>query len=1095
MTFEQLVWKMDQPYMRFTAAMGSSIGIANFESVNIFDYNKFAQLQCMDEVHPLISIRSFSRHLGMEQFRADDFADYLNKPLAQVKQMLMRMAAMGFVFYNINTDMVTIKPRLHDYLAASVSKIDYDVISFPSRTEAPLDNAVFDLRNFDLTIYGIPKIFVSDSQNVVIYPAKDKIILKKDRDFLFDGTLTAGLLTFYGHNFFFHYDSFKIRLQHVDSLYIRYLTGKIDNYGFQATDDANNLIEDVTGDLYIDKPDNKSGRKSYPEYPIFKSMENSYVYYNRPDIQSGAYKSDNFYYMLYPFTMDSLDNFNRESMVFDGELHAAGILPVIKEPLRLQSDKSLGFTFNTGPEGLPLYEGKGKYTQSIQLSNQGLRGQGRVDYLTASILSDNLMFYPDSMNAVAKEFTIAEKTTETEFPQVRAANNYIHWLPYKDELYAYKKDVSFSMFNDAGTLAGDLKLQPSGLTGSGKMDLKNSDLQSEYFTYKSKEIIADTADFYLKSVHSDGFTVLTDNVKARIDYNSRMGYFNSNEDFTMVNFPENKYVSYLDYFIWNMNEKELAMGSNKTFSSAGADTSELIGPRYISIDPKQDSLNFISPLAYYDYDSNLIKATQVKYIDIADARIFPDQEKLTVKSNAMLKTLENAKIIANRNTLYHSFYNATVNITSRNAYYGKADYDYIDELDQRQVIHFKTIQAERNQPTTAKGDIVEVDHFRLSPNYAYQGKVFLSAERKYLTFDGAVLIETNCEQLPMSWVNFQSEIDPFNIYIPLADPLIDINRNKIFNGIFVAYDSIHLYPAFMSERKNYSDKPIVTAGGYLNFDKTTNEYRIASKDKLHNPAAAGNYLSLHRENCELYGEGKMNLGANLGQVKLTSTGNGKHNVIQNKTELDIILGMDFYIDPNIINIMAAEIDSMPNLPAVDLTRPAYTKAVTELIGREKLDALRTELSLFGTVKELPAELKHTIMFNDLKLQWNDESNSYLSVGKIGIASINNRQINKLVDGLIEIQLKRSGDICDIYLQIDRNTWYYFGYTRGVMQIHSSNRAFLDKMIAMKPNERRQKVTSGESYIYMVSTDMKKNEFIRRYREVLEQRSQENQEDK
>ncbi len=1095
MTFEQLVWKMDQPYMRFTAAMGSSIGIANFESVNIFDYNKFAQLQCMDEVHPLISIRSFSRHLGMEQFRADDFADYLNKPLAQVKQMLMRMAAMGFVFYNINTDMVTIKPRLHDYLAASVSKIDYDVISFPSRTEAPLDNAVFDLRNFDLTIYGIPKIFVSDSQNVVIYPAKDKIILKKDRDFLFDGTLTAGLLTFYGHNFFFHYDSFKIRLQHVDSLYIRYLTGKIDNYGFQATDDANNLIEDVTGDLYIDKPDNKSGRKSYPEYPIFKSMENSYVYYNRPDIQSGAYKSDNFYYMLYPFTMDSLDNFNRESMVFDGELHAAGILPVIKEPLRLQSDKSLGFTFNTGPEGLPLYEGKGKYTQSIQLSNQGLRGQGRVDYLTASILSDNLMFYPDSMNAVAKEFTIAEKTTETEFPQVRSANNYIHWLPYKDELYAYKKDVSFSMFNDAGTLAGDLKLQPSGLTGSGKMDLKNSDLQSEYFTYKSKEIIADTADFYLKSVHSDGFTVLTDNVKARIDYNSRMGYFNSNEDFTMVNFPENKYVSYLDYFIWNMNEKELAMGSNKTFSSAGADTSELIGPRYISIDPKQDSLNFISPLAYYDYDSNLIKATQVKYIDIADARIFPDQEKLTVKSNAMLKTLENAKIIANRNTLYHSFYNATVNITSRNAYYGKADYDYIDELDQRQVIHFKTIQAERNQPTTAKGDIVEVDHFRLSPNYAYQGKVFLSAERKYLTFDGAVLIETNCEQLPMSWVNFQSEIDPFNIYIPLADPLIDINRNKIFNGIFVAYDSIHLYPAFMSERKNYSDKPIVTAGGYLNFDKTTNEYRIASKDKLHNPAAAGNYLSLHRENCELYGEGKMNLGANLGQVKLTSTGNGKHNVIQNKTELDIILGMDFYIDPNIINIMAAEIDSMPNLPAVDLTRPAYTKAVTELIGREKLDALRTELSLFGTVKELPAELKHTIMFNDLKLQWNDESNSYLSVGKIGIASINNRQINKLVDGLIEIQLKRSGDICDIYLQIDRNTWYYFGYTRGVMQIHSSNRAFLDKMIAMKPNERRQKVTSGESYIYMVSTDMKKNEFIRRYREVLEQRSQENQEDK
>ena len=72
-----------------------------------------------------------------------------------------------------------------------------------------------------------------------------------------------------------------------------------------------------------------------------------------------------------------------------------------------------------------------------------------------------------------------------------------------------------------------------------------------------------------------------------------------------------------------------------------------------------------------------------------------------------------------------------------------------------------------------------------------------------------------------------------------------------------------------------------------------------------------------------------------------------------------------------------------------------------------------------------------------------------------------------------------------YLQLDRRTWYYFGYTRGVMQIHSSNNEFLDQMKKLKPNERRQKVTSGESYIYMVSTDVKKNTFLRRYREMQE----------
>ena len=475
----------------------------------------------------------------------------------------------------------------------------------------------------------------------------------------------------------------------------------------------------------------------------------------------------------------------------------------------------------------------------------------------------------------------------------------------------------------------------------------------------------------------------------------------------------------------------------------------------------------------------MIKATQVKYIDIADVRIYPDQELLLVKPDAKLKPLEKAKIMANRTTQFHALYNGSIIINSRKSYFGSADYDYFDELDRKQVIHFKSVEAKPGEFTVAKGELIEPDHFTLSPVFQYQGKVILNADRKYLTFDGSTLIETNCESLPIGWVYFQSEIDPFNIYIPLAEPLIDINRNKIFNGIYVSYDSIHLFPAFLSARKNYSDKAIVTAGGYLYYDKATQYYKIGSKERFLDPAVTGNYVSLNRETCSLYGEGLMDIGANFGQMTHTTVGNGIFDVSNNEVMLDVILALDFYIAPSVIDIMAAEIDSMPDLPAVDLSRPTYTKGIIDLIGQERFDALRTEISLFGTVKEVPKELKHTIMFNELKLKWNNETNSYVSVGKIGIASINNTQINKRMNGLIEIQLKRSGDICDIYLQMDRRTWYYFGYTRGVMQIHSSNQAFLDKMKDMKPNDRRLKVTSGESYIYMVSTDVKKNAFVRK----------------
>jgi hypothetical protein len=1090
MSFEQLVWKMDEPVMHFTAMMGSSAGKANFESVNFYNNDQYMAMQLMDDVHPLIRIRSFARKMGTDQFLAEDFAEYLQMPLTQVKQMLMRMAARGFLFYDSENGMATIRPRLHDYIAASVAKVDYDVISIPSSTNSPVENAIFDLRNYDLTINGVPRIFMSDSQNVVIYPADDRIIMKKNRHFQFDGQVQAGLFTFSGKNFFFNYDTFKIDLQKIDSLRIRFLTGFVDNYGFPLTESAQNLLENMKGEIFIDKPDNKSGRKSYPEYPVFVSKESGYVYYDKQNIHHGIYSRDKFFFRIDPFRMDSIDNFNRRSMKFEGELASADIFPVLRETLRLQPDNSLGFKHITPDEGLPLYAGKGLFTNELSLTNHGLTGVGTVNYLTSSITSDEIQFFPDSLDAISHDFTVALKTTDTQFPNVKSGNARIHWLPYKDELYAFRIDSSFRMFNSTTTLAGDLKLQPSGLSGWGRMYLEGAEILSDQFAYKANEIDADTSDFFLKSLHTNGYTVLTENIDSHIDFAAHRGSFKSNEEFTLVSFPENKYVSFLDNFEWDMDKKILAMGSSASAPSAGEKTEdELTGPRYISIDPDQDSLSFIAPLAYYDYDSNLIKATQVRFIDIADARIFPDEGKLTVQPDARLRTLYKATLTANRTTKYFNLFDASLNIISRTKYLGSAYYNYEDEAKQEQIIYFSKLGVDDTIQTIGTGEITPEEDFTLGPNYKYQGKVYLEANRKFLTFDGGTLIEHNCDFIPTRWMHFRSEIDPMNIMIPVTEDLIDIERNKIFNGLYIYYDSVHVYPAFLSGRKFSSDKPVITSGGFLRYDHDKQEYQIAAREKLLDLTAPGNLLTLHRESCDLYGEGKIDLGANLGQVKLSAVGNALHTGANNKTVLDLMLGIDFYIADDIIGVMTADIDSMPGLAAVDMNTPEYTRRMINMIGKARYDALKSDLSLFGAVKEMPAEIKHTITFSELKLRWDDESNSWVSVGKIGIASINNKPINKRVEGMLELQIKRSGDILDFYLQLDRRTWYYFGYTRGVMQVHSSNNTFLDLMKELKPNEREMKIGSGDSYVYMVSTDVKKNTFMKRYREVKEQETE------
>jgi hypothetical protein len=1087
MNFEQLTWRLDQDFMRFSAQKGATIGNAYFESVNYFNYDKFLNLQLMDKVHPLISLRSFSKKYGSEEFPLQSYADYLNMPVTDVKHMVMRMAFNGFVFYDSNTEMITIKERLHEYIAASVNKIDFDVIGFSSNVEAPAENGTFNLRNYDLTINGIPQIFVSDSQNVVIYPKNQRIILKENRNFQFDGTVVAGLLTFHGSNLFFNYDSFKINLQSVDLVDINYLTGELDSFGFPVIGQAKSQLKDVTGEVLIDEPNNKSGRVNYPQYPIFKSRETSFVYYDSKQIQNGAYKSGNFFFAVDPFEMDSLDNFNAKSMVYQGEFVSGGIFPNIRKELSLQPDKSLGFKHQAPPGGIEIFGGKGTFNNEINLSNNGLRGNGTLNYLTSTTWSDDFQFFPDSMNTNSQRFEIARQTTTTEYPQTSSLNNYIHWEPYNDAMWSNKTNTDFTMFNDSTYLSGDLKLEPSGLSGWGRMDLKNSDLQSDLFTYKSAEIFSDTSDFYLKSLRKEGFTVLTENVNSHINYNLQKGWFKSNEEYSLVTFPENKYISYIDQFMWDMTKKTLAMGSQAApeLPDYTYEDVEPEGPRFISTDHQQDSLSFVSPLAYYDYQNNYINATGVKFVEVADARIYPDKGLVTVQPNYLLKQMENTRVRANKTTKFHTLHTATINIESRKSYNGSADYDYVDENNDIEVIYFKDVKVDSSGQTVAQGNIYEKNEFTLSPVYKYQGKVFLFATDSLLTFDGSTKINHLCDKLDPDWLYFKTRIYPNDIYIPVQEESKNIDRQKIFSGMFVYYDSVCVYPAFLTKRKNYSDRQILTPKGFLHYDKAGELFKIGSKEKINNFSLSENYLSLNRNSCILNGEGNIDLGENLGQLKLKTYGSFKHNINENKSEFDLVMGINFYMAPDMISLMGNEIDSFPGLDAVDLLRSANIKTTNAWVGEKRAQELRDELNLFGSIKSLPEELTHTILLNELHLIWDDNTNSYHSVGKIGIASINGIQINKLVDGFFELRIKRSGDMMDLYLHLDRRNYYYFGYTRGVMQTLSSNRQYVETIMNMKTSDRKSKTERSETpYTYLISTDRKKDNFYARWQDIV-----------
>lgn len=1083
MNFDQLYWMIDGPSIYLTMQKGSAEGKANFQSENYFDPDVYEAMRGMDFEHPLVAVKMMSDKLKRDEFTADEFARFMKIDISQIRHYLMNIAAQGFIYFNTETDYVVVRPRLYDYILASMGKIDYDVINFKSYTKAPVENAFLDVRTMDLFVNGLPNVMVSKVQNVRLFPQSNQIIIKRNRNFQLDGKVVAGLFTFTGDNFFFQYDSFKINLQNIDSVKIRVQVG-IDNFGDPIYRGIKSVIENVTGDLLVDKEDNKSGIKDYPEYPIFNSRQYSYVYYNDKKTLGGKYPKTTFFFKIDPFVIDSLDNFAREVLNFEGTLVSAGIFPDIRQKLRLRDDMSMGFVDTTTTDGYPVYGGKGRFYQELDLSNRGLHGKGKLEYLTSTGYSDDFIFFPDSVNSHLNEFFIEKQTSGVEYPMVKNQKVYMHWMPYENDMALTNTAGPFTIINSQNTLDGILHYTANGLSGSGTMDMTTAQMKSNHYTYYSNAFTSDTAEFKLRSLQSDKFTVMTKNVNARIDYSEQKGTFKANDDYTLVEFPENRYISYLDVFTWDMDKKEFQMGAEKEYASqkkASFIRDSLSGPRYISVHPLQDSLSFVSNTAVYDYRNNLLKAFDVEYIKVADSRIFPKDGNVTVEANAFMKPLANSKILSNDTTRYYTFYNTVTSIMGAFKYSAKGDYDYVDESGKKQVIHFHSIKTDETNRTIGEASKIEPDSFMISPAFYFQGTIRVKTWEPDMYYKGATAMVTSCPSMGNKWLRFDSKIYYDSVYIPYSEKPQDINLAPVYSGIMISYDSIHVYPAFLSSSKSHSDEFISTASGYLSYNKYLNRYEIGSAEKIKDPDMPGNLVRLENNSCKVYSEGKIHFGVDLWQVKLNAYGRVNHWIDSNVTEINCLLYLDFHFTDILLKMMAQDLDSLADVKGrVDIT-PSYEKYMREIIYQENIKNITATALLYDSVDKWPVALKHNIMLNNLTLRWNQKTRSFRSVGKIGIASIGGTPINLNVDGYLEIAVRRYGDMFDLLLKVDPNNWYYFGYEHGVMQTLSTNLAYTNELAQMKGSKRKLKVKRGQKpYIFMLGTNEKMYRFLRRF---------------
>ncbi len=776
---ELVTWNIDQPKIQFTTIPNSSDNRVFFESDYYFRENRFDQMQGLAMNHPLVLVKNCFTQMDSETIFDYEVAGCIRGDKTDAMVMLLNYTIMGLVKYDPRTGKAKSTPRMYHYVAAKSEMEDYDVIQIASdigRTE----NASMDLIDevFTLKISGIDNIILSDSHNVVLYPDGGTVTMKKNRDFDFSGVVQAGRLEFFGTNYQFLYNDFKLEMPNVDSVR---LTVETDTKGDRPIlKKVNTVIEEVNGTLEIDRPDNKSGLKSLKQYPIFSSKENSKVYYQRGTIQRKAYKRENFFFELDPFVFDSLDNFGNDRIQFEGNFVSADIFPEFRETLSLQEDYSLGFIRETPPDGFDIYGGRGKYFNILKMSHEGLRGDGKLKYLTSSTKSDDFLFLPEEMTAIASSFIIEEQMDGVEYPPT--AGNLIKqlWKPYSNLYHNESTEAPFVMY-DGSKMTGSLDLTPEDLTGVGLFEFEQAELESKKFRFKFSNFESDTADFRLKSNIStfEGFQFKTNNVQAKVDFVTGQGDFVSNDGTSMMEFPINLYVAFMDRFTWYMDEGAVEFSNGETSKSTAAGEMQFEGSRFVSVHPKQDSLEFYSPAARYNLEDNIINAKQVEFIQVADALIYPDSGDITVQKKAKMKTLTNCRIVANAITKYHEIDSATVDIFARRDYVGTGQYTYKDVTGNRQRVRFNTIGVDSSYQTYAKGNISDNRGFTLSPYFDFKGSVNLEASNKELTFGGYTRITHQCDaSIPLSWCKFKAALDPEDIYIPIESALL--MKTKVF---------------------------------------------------------------------------------------------------------------------------------------------------------------------------------------------------------------------------------------------------------------------------------------------------------------------------
>jgi hypothetical protein len=1106
-------WDLKSDSLDIASPPGSTVPMI-LESI---DYYKPEDVRVLEGIrfnfHPLAMVALYCIQNNVRELHTGDLSQRFGYDILEVQKAIEFLAQKGLVEYWPKADLVRVKEKAITQYKAFQGKADYDNLKIQSVTgtyamtdlKKPLyANATLNFAKRNMVVRGVEEFNVSDSLNVIIKPDSAIITVLQNRDIKFDGTITAGNFEITGKDFTLKYDSFFISLNHIDSINFyamerntrgQMVRRKINNsmVGADSTAAAEGGMGNAaktSGTLFINKPHNKSGKAKIPNYPRLDAAAGGVIYFDRPEVLGGVYDRSVFF-VVPPFKLDSLNDADPTSLNFDGTFVSSGMFPSFKDKLHTMYDKSLGFEHPTPPGGYQLYKSDAKLYGVITLDNRGLRSPGKIDFLAATVNSNDFVFYPDSVIAKGSRASIVEKQFgSVVFPQASLPNYQMKWFPKQDQMKLRNTTLPFNFYDSTAQLTGTITISKKGVSGIGKLETRGSELRSREMNFSAKDFGARHSKFSAKS--ADPTKPLIEGTDVRVKFNLEQNYADISPEIegeAAINFPFAQFKTSIPNARWDLTAQKITMTKNPDVP---------IENSYFYTTRKDlDSLNFNAEKAVYDLKTQEMKVSGIPYIIVADAKITPENNEVLILENAKIGTLKNTTIILDTLNGYHLLTEGVVDVISRKEFSGYATYQYVNLLSDTFAIKMtnfhlepvvQTETAKRSQrkksvatmQTVGVGNVAEKENLVLGAGMFYKGDLTMYATKPALQLTGYVKLDIKKIKNYNTWIRYTQTGDEPEVLIDF-DHAVNEEGKKVDAGLHFSSLENELYISFLND-KNEGDDDFFIPSGTLYYDTLTNEYKIEDREKSAGSKLSGKVFAYNDETSAVRFEGPVNLFTGTKDFSVTATALGTGNMETNEIKMNSFVMVNTTVAPDAFTLMARDLAAVIQNEGAeeglgDRTELLYK--IADIVGERVAKDYETRSQQGYVSLATLAETAKPLTFANVNFKWSPKLKAFYSEGSLGLSNVGKNDVNGSFEGYMEIKknAEDGSQVFNVFFKASPDSWYYFGFEDNRMLIYSSNTAF-NTIISKKTNSGKAKV--GEM-VFIPGSEDETLAFINRFR--------------